>query len=119
MHYYNTGKCFGHKIINIIEKRMNGDEINIVHQEDKNNFVYEDKDLSRNKAFLEYNTQNRILDIEHTFVPPAMRGCGVAGALVKAGLVFAVSRNLPVRLSCWYAAGFVKKFGAFGAKVVK
>eukprot|EP00116_Pleurobrachia_bachei_P018346 sb/3478608/ len=89
----------------------------ITHSEYK--FIYEDSSLTRNPAFLEYSQKDGTLDMLHTFVPPAMRGKGVAGALVKVGLKFAASNKLSVRLTCWYTADFVKKFGSLGCKIAK
>ncbi|KAL5258461.1 hypothetical protein ACHWQZ_G009084 [Mnemiopsis leidyi] len=66
----------------------------ITHEENK--FSFSDPTSSRNPAFLEYSVSDNVLDMLHTFVPPAMRGRGVAGALVRVGLKHAASRNLRV-----------------------
>ena len=89
----------------------------ITHEENK--FSFSDPTSSRNPAFLEYSVSENVLDMLHTFVPPAMRGRGVAGALVRVGLKHAASRNLRVRLTCWYTADFVKKYGTYGTKIAK
>ena len=94
------------------------DEAPVIHEEEKSRFLIEDKDLSRNQAFLEYNVLDNILDLTHTFVPPAMRGRGLAGILVKTSLQYAVKRKLGVRLTCWFTADYVKKFGSLGAKII-
>ena len=87
----------------------------ITHENNKFSFV--DPDNSRNPAFLEYSISGNVLDMLHTFVPPAMRARGVAGALVKVGLRHAAARNLSVRTTCWYTADFVKKYGTYGTKI--
>lgn len=92
-------------------------EDSILHEDNK--FTYTHSSLSRNPAFLEYSVSGEVLDMLHTFVPPALRGRGVAGVLVKSGLRYAASRNLNVRLTCWYTADYVKKYGSLGSKVVK
>ena len=89
----------------------------ITHEENK--FSFNDPESSRNPAFLEYSIADNVLDMLHTFVPPALRGRGVAGALVKVGLKHAASRNLKVRTTCWYTADFVKKYGTYGTKIAK
>ena len=96
-----------------------GDTIDKQVSHKDNKFTYEDPVTSRNPAFLEYAVREGVLDMLHTFVPPAMRGKGVAGVLVKQGLKYAAARNLRVRTTCWYTADYVKKYGALGCKIAK
>jgi len=44
----------------------------------------------------------RTLDITHTFVPPVLRGRGVADALVRAALAHARQRHLEIVPTCPY-----------------
>ena len=49
------------------------------------------------------------LDFEHTYVPPALRGAGVAGKLVTEALEFARNEGYRVRPSCPFVASFLEK----------
>uniref|UniRef100_G1U4U0 Protein NATD1 n=1 Tax=Oryctolagus cuniculus TaxID=9986 RepID=G1U4U0_RABIT len=44
----------------------------------------------------------RIVDLQHTEVPDAYRGRGIAKHLAKAALDFVVEENLKAHLTCWY-----------------
>lgn len=49
------------------------------------------------------------LDFGHTFVPPAVRGSGAGGKIVKAALDYAVEHGLRVRPSCSFVAAFIRR----------
>ncbi len=44
------------------------------------------------------------LDILSTFVPPELRGRGVAARLVEAAAAYARREGLGIETTCWYAA---------------
>uniref|UniRef100_A0A8C9I7R1 Protein NATD1 n=1 Tax=Piliocolobus tephrosceles TaxID=591936 RepID=A0A8C9I7R1_9PRIM len=44
----------------------------------------------------------RIVDLQHTEVPDAYRGRGIAKHLAKAALDFVVEEDLKAHLTCWY-----------------
>jgi len=48
------------------------------------------------------------LDYNHTFVPPAMRGRGIASRLVRFALDYALERRLTVIPSCPFVATYIK-----------
>ena len=58
-------------------------------------------------AYLEYLDQGRSLVLTHTFVPPALRGRGLAGRLTRAALDFAREKGKIVDPQCSYAASFM------------
>ncbi len=62
------------------------------------------------EAVLEYvPTGSRQVTFTHTFVPPALRGRGLAEALVKAGLAWARQESLAVGASCSYVERYLER----------
>ena len=61
------------------------------------------------KAFLHYEREGSVLNFHHTFVPPALRGKGLAEEVVTAGFKYADQNQLKVIPSCPYVARFVMK----------
>jgi predicted GNAT family acetyltransferase len=60
-------------------------------------------------AVLEYSPLDETkLDYRHTFVPPAMRGRGVASRLVRFGLDYALEQRLTVVPSCPFVAAYLE-----------
>jgi predicted GNAT family acetyltransferase len=60
-------------------------------------------------AVAEYRDEGGRRVFHHTFVPPALRGRGLAEKLVRAALSDARARNLPVVPACSYVAAFIGK----------
>lgn len=60
-------------------------------------------------AELAYRLEAGSLVIEHTGVPEAIGGRGIAGALVKAALDYAREAGLRVVPSCSYAAEYIRR----------
>lgn len=50
-----------------------------------------------------------IVDLQHTEVPDAYRGRGIAKHLAKAALDFVVEEDLKAHLTCWYIQKYVKE----------
>ena len=76
------------------------------HNVAENRFEAEvDGDLS----VADYVEENGALVFTHTFVPPELRGRGVAEALVRAGLDFARERKQRVVPACSYVAKFIDR----------
>uniref|UniRef100_A0A670JYX6 Protein NATD1 n=1 Tax=Podarcis muralis TaxID=64176 RepID=A0A670JYX6_PODMU len=62
------------------------------------------------KAILLYEyVGKRIVDLQHTEVPDAYRGRGIAKHLAKAALDFVVEEDLKAHLTCWYIQKYVKE----------
>ena len=64
-------------------------------------------------GYVEYSQEGDVLAIDHTIVPAAIGGRGIAGDLVKAALEHARSSGLRVRPSCSYADGYMKRHPEF------
>lgn len=60
-------------------------------------------------AVLDYVRSGPKLAITHTFVPPALRGRGLAEALMKAAIAFAQAERLTIDPVCSYAARYLEK----------
>ncbi|KAF1720838.1 GNAT family N-acetyltransferase [Pseudoxanthomonas wuyuanensis] len=78
----------------------------IQHQPDAHRFVVL---VEGHQAELVYALQQARLVIEHTGVPSAIGGRGIAGELVKAALDYARSAGLKVVPACSYAAAYMQR----------
>ncbi len=65
--------------------------------------------LDDHEAELVYRHQDGRMVIDHTGVPEAIGGRGVAGALVRAALEYARAESLRVVPSCSYAATYIQR----------
>jgi predicted GNAT family acetyltransferase len=61
------------------------------------------------EALLEYRLlPGNGIDFSYTFVPPALRGRGIAEKLVRTGLSWARDRDYEIQASCWYVQRFIR-----------
>ncbi|HSJ04199.1 MAG: GNAT family N-acetyltransferase [Verrucomicrobium sp.] len=60
-------------------------------------------------SVLEYELEAGRILFTHTFVPPALRGQGVAADLVKEGFAYARKEGLKVVPLCSYVAQYLKR----------
>ena len=68
-------------------------------------------------AVAEYRDEGGCRVFHHTFVPPALRGRGLAEKLVRAALSDARARNLPVVPACSYVTAFIARNPEFNPLV--
>ena len=62
------------------------------------------------EAVLEYTrSDTSAVAFVHTYVPPALRGRGIAERLVTAGLTWALEHGLRVTAQCPYVAGYLER----------
>jgi len=81
--------------------------MDVQHLTDESRFVL---DVNGNEAELLYReVDNHTLDFSHTFVPPALRGGGAGGKVVRAALDYARENGYRVRPSCSFVAAFVRR----------
>lgn len=78
----------------------------ISHQSEAKRFT---ATVEGHEAQLTYRLGERRLTIDHTGVPAAIGGRGVAGELVRAALDFARSEGLKVVPACSYAAAYIQR----------
>jgi uncharacterized protein len=60
-------------------------------------------------AVLDYERDGQTLRLIDTFVPPALEGQGIGGALAKAGLDYARSEGLAVEPVCEFVQAYLKR----------
>jgi len=79
----------------------------IRHQAERQRFVLE---LEDGEAVLDYRLLpgGRTIDFSHTYVPPALRGRGIAEKLVRSGLAWAREQGYEIQASCWYVQRFLR-----------
>ena len=80
--------------------------MDIAHQPEHSRFV---ADIDGQRAQLEYRllAEQRV-DFTYTFVPPSLRGRGIAEQLVRTGLAWAREQGLEMQASCWYVQRFLR-----------
>jgi len=88
----------------------------IQHRADKQCFYYEGNGA---QAYLEYTLSQKVMSIDHTWVPSELGGRGVAAALTRRALNMARDQQLQVRPVCTYAARFIEKNPEYQALLVK
>lgn len=64
-------------------------------------------------GFLTFYTKNGALALNHTEVPPALRGKGVGEVLAQAALNYARDRGLQVKPYCPFVAAFIKRHAEY------
>ena len=80
--------------------------MDIQHDSERQRFVLQVEGL---EARLEYRLlPGNGIDFNHTFVPPALRGQGIAERLVRSGLSWARAREYRIQASCWYVQRFIR-----------
>jgi predicted GNAT family acetyltransferase len=66
-------------------------------------------------AVADYQIDGERVVFTHTFVPPELRGLGIAEKLVRAALEWAHAERRRVVPECTYVAGFIRKNPEFQA----
>lgn len=80
--------------------------MDIVHQPEHNRFMAK---IDGQQALLEYRLlEAQRIDFTYTFVPPLLRGQGIAEKLVRTGLAWAREQALDMQASCWYVQRFLR-----------
>ena len=69
--------------------------------------------LDGHEGELTYRLDSGRMTIDHTGVPQAIGGRGVASELVQAALDFARSEGLKVEPACSYAAAYIQRHPAY------
>lgn len=68
-------------------------------------------------AVAEYEIKDERVIFTHTFVPPELRGRGIAEQLVRAALGWATAEKRRVVPACSYVAAFIERHPEFHALV--
>lgn len=82
--------------------------------------IHHDREASRfelltegHESVVEYRARDGVMTITHTFVPPELRGRGIAGEIVREALEFARRENFRVVPQCGYVAAYVRRHPEF------
>lgn len=78
----------------------------IEHQPQQHRFIVEKEG---EEAILEYVLSGSDIDFTRTFVPPGLRGGGVARQLVDQGLEWANKQDYEISASCSYVAKVLQR----------
>jgi len=77
-----------------------------VHRPEKHRF---EATVDGHEGRLDYTVRGDVMTLVHTEVDPALKGRGVAGALVEAALDHARANGLKVVPRCEYAASYIER----------
>lgn len=80
--------------------------INVIHNPAASRF---EASVDGLLSVADYALQGGVMVLHHTFVPTALRGRGVAAALVHEALAHARSQGLKVEPSCSYVASYMQR----------
>ena len=61
------------------------------------------------RCVVDYQLSGKLLTINHTFVPPAVEGRGIAARLTQAVLNYARAEHLKVAPMCSYARAYMRR----------
>uniref|UniRef100_A0A669BPX9 Protein NATD1 n=1 Tax=Oreochromis niloticus TaxID=8128 RepID=A0A669BPX9_ORENI len=87
----------------------NNSPIRVEHDKKRRQFVIR-LNGSHDRAVLLYEyVGKKTVDLQHTEVPDAYRGRGIAKHLAKAAMDFVVEEDLKAHLTCWYIQKYVKE----------
>lgn len=75
-------------------------------------------EVDGHRILLDYRLSDGTMTIVHTEVPPALRGRGLAGQLVRAAFAHAREAGLKVAPRCAYAAEWVERHPEYADLVV-
>ncbi len=85
--------------------------VTVVHDAERRRWVAE---VEGHECLVEYAPLGEArIEIHHTWVAPALRGRGVASALLRAALEEARERGWRVVPTCWYVAGWMQRHPEF------
>ncbi|KAM6960841.1 protein NATD1 [Aplochiton taeniatus] len=82
--------------------------IRVEHDTNRRQFTVKLNGSDRALLLYDY-VGKKTVDLQHTEVPEAYRGRGIAKHLVKAAMDFVVDEGLKAHLTCWYIQKYVKE----------
>lgn len=79
----------------------------VIHEPAQQRFVVTTEGL---ESVLEYQWNGcAMVDFSHTFVPPELRGRGIAERLARTGIDWARAQGLQMQASCWYVRRLLER----------
>lgn len=82
------------------------DSNSVVHNSEQRRFELQ---IDADRAVAEYELSAGRMLLTHTYVPPHLRGQGIAGKVVKAALDYAREKNLAVVPICPYVHTYIRR----------
>ena len=82
------------------------DQINVIHNPAENRF---ETTIDGKLSKLDYLQNGNNFVITHVGVHPSLRGQGVAGKIVEAGIAYARENSFRVVPMCSYAAAYIRR----------
>ena len=70
------------------------------------------------EAFVAYAVAGNVMDVQHTYTPPALRGRAVAARLTEAVVAHAQAEGLRIRPTCSYTRAWLARHPELQALVV-
>ena len=64
-------------------------------------------------SVLDYELSGEVVTVTHTWVPPELRGRGIAEKLVRSALAWVAAENRRVVPACSYVEGFIRRHREF------
>ncbi len=77
----------------------------VKHQADDQRFILV---VDGHESVADYRLSGQNIDFNHTYVPDALRGRGVARVLVGEALLWARGEGYEIQASCWYVKRFLE-----------
>ncbi len=82
-------------------------EDEIIHDRDNNKFL---KIINGKEAYLRYLMQDeKTMNMIKTYVPPELRGKGIAAEVVHSGLLYAKENGFKIIPTCSYVETFIER----------
>jgi len=69
------------------------------------------------EAYLLYERRGAVLDVQHTYTPPSLRGRDIAARLTEAAVTFARAEGLRILPTCSYTRRYLERRPELGALV--
>jgi predicted GNAT family acetyltransferase len=85
-------------------------EEKVIHEKENERFVIY---LEGNEVYVEYTPGEKLLNLNHTYTNPALRGKGLAAQVVRAALEYSKENNLKVIPTCSYVQSFLAKHNEY------
>ncbi|GEM_PF-4688926 len=73
---------------------------NILKHDETKHLLY--FSFSEGEAYVSYNIENEIWNLNYSLVSEELRGQGIAKDLVQQSLDFVLSKNIKIKISCSY-----------------
>ena len=81
-------------------------EEKVIHEKENARFVIY---REGNEVYVEYTPGQKMLNLNHTYTHPELRGKGLAALVVRAALEYVKENNLKVFPGCSYVQSFLAK----------